>query len=146
MRHLGVCVAFLTLTAQTLPSSSDAGRRADFCSRLANDSGIDRPTAPDGGTNWTVNAMNFGQRLLFGGSASTGVGVSPVEPATVEDYQRLENMCLPEGKGAVCKLVGPANFKFMWKGRKVVTPMAEGERATISVESTKTTCQSEDRG
>ena len=87
--------------------------------------------------------MNFGQRFILGGSAATGVGVTPVEPATVEDYQRLENMCMPEGKGAVCKLIGPVNFKFMWKGRKIVTLLTTGERATILVAGTKTTCRPE---
>jgi len=114
----------------------------DFCARLAADSGIDEPASPDGRTQWTVNAMNFGQRFIFGGSAATGVGVTPVEPATVEDYRRLEDMCLPKGKGAVCELAGPVNFRFTWKGRKIVTPLAPGERATISVAGTRTTCRS----
>lgn len=76
---------------------------------------------------------------------SDRVGVIPVEPASVDDYRRLEDMCLPQGKGAICKLVGPVVFKFMWKGRKIMTPMAAGERATISVLGTRTTCRSEPR-
>lgn len=74
---------------------------------------------------------------------ATGVGVSPVEPATVEDYKRLENVCLPERKGAVCRLIGPLNFNFIWKGRKILTPMMTGERANITVVGTKTTCRTE---
>ena len=73
--------------------------------------------------------------------AEIGVGAMPVEPAMVEDYRRLENMCLPEGKGAICKLVGPVNFKLIWKGRRIVTPMDAGERATILVKGTETTCR-----
>lgn len=140
-RQLALCASFLFLTGQTAPPPLSTA--TDFCSRLATDSGIDRPPTSGGGTEWTVNAMNFGQRFIFGGSAATGVGVTPVEPATVEDYQRLENMCMPEGKGAVCKLMGPVNFKFMWKGRKIVTLLTTGERATILVAGTKTTCRPE---
>ena len=132
------CLPLLTLMGQAAP-------QPDFCARLAADSGIDRPAAADGSTEWTVNAMNFGQRFVFRGSAATGVGVIPVEPASVDDYRRLEDMCLPQGKGAICKLVGPVVFKFMWKGRKIMTPMAAGERATISVLGTRTTCRSEPR-
>ena len=134
-------VSVSTGAAAQLPSAATG----DFCARLAADNGIDRAPTPAGPTSWTVNAMNFGQRFLVGGSAATGVGVSPLEPATVEDYRRLDTMCLPEGKGAVCKLVGPVNFKFTWKGRRTITPMALGERATISVAGTKTTCRSEVR-
>lgn len=136
------CATLLLLTSETTPPPPQT-LAGDFCSRLAANSGIDKPTAPDGRTEWTVNAMNFGQRFILGGSAATGVGVSPVEPATVEDYRRLENMCLPEGKGAVCKLAGPVIFNFTWKGRKIPTPMAAGERATILVAGTRTTCRSE---
>ncbi|WP_233150533.1 hypothetical protein [Sphingomonas mollis] len=139
------CVTLLVLTSGTTspPFPSPQSPSGDFCSRLAINSGIDKPAAPDGRTEWTVNAMNFGQRFILGGSAATGVGVSPVEPATVEDYRRLENMCMPEGKGAVCKLAGPVIFNFTWKGRKIPTPMAIGERATILVAGTRTTCRSE---
>jgi hypothetical protein len=141
IRRLALCAPFFMLTGQTVPPpETEAG---DFCFRLAKDSGIDRPAAPDGRTTWTINALNFGQRFIFGGSAATGVSVRPIPQATVEDYERMENMCLPEGKGAVCKLVGPVNFNFNWKGQKVVTPVAAGERATVSIFSTKTTCQSE---
>jgi hypothetical protein len=100
MRPLVACVSFVLFTGATLPSPA-ANSASDFCTRLAIASGIERPAAPDGQTEWTVNALNFGQRFIFGGSAATGVGVNPVEPATVEDYRRLEDMCLPEGKGAV---------------------------------------------
>jgi hypothetical protein len=120
-----------------------AATTADFCARLAADSGIDRPPGTGAPTQWTVNALNLGQRVLFGGSAATGVGVTPVEPATAEDYQRIEDMCLPDGKGAICRLVGPVKFKFIWKGRKIVTAMGPGERATVSVVSTRTTCRTE---
>lgn len=140
--HLALCASFFLLTGEAPPLPASAAT-VDFCSRLATNSGIDRPAAPDGRTVWTVDALNFGQRFIFGGSAATGVSVSPVEPTTVDDYQRLENMCFPERKGAVCKLVGPVNFNFIWKGQKIVTPMAAGERAIVHVVKTKTTCQSE---
>ena len=140
--RLVLCASFFVLTSQASPMPSGVVTD-DFCSRLAKNSGIDRPPAPDGRTTWTVSALNFGQRFIFGGSTATGIGVKPVEPATVEDYHRLEDMCLPEGKGAICKLVGPVNFNFMWKGKKIVTPMANGEHATVSVVGTKATCSSE---
>lgn len=142
-RWLLIGALLLSVSEAALPSSSTVGQ--DFCARLASDSGIDKPAAPGGRTEWTVNAANFGQRFLVGGSFATGVGVVPIEPASVQDYQRLENMCLPDGKGAICKLVGPVIFKFVWKGRKVMTPMSLGERATILVAGTRTTCRPEVR-
>lgn len=140
--RLALCASFFMLTSETSPPPPGAVT-GDFCFRLATNSGIDRPAAPNGRTTWTVSPFNFGQRFIFGGSAATGISVSPVEPATVEDYRRLEDMCLPEGKGAVCKLVGPVDFNFIWKGQKTVTPMTVGERATITVLGTKTTCRTE---
>jgi hypothetical protein len=141
LRTIAPCVFLLALAGQApLPSDTKA---ADFCSRLAGNIGIDRPAASDGLTTWTANALNFGQRFIFGGSAATGVGVEPVEPETVEDYRRLRDMCMPGKGSAVCRLVGPVEFELVWKGSKVVTPMAAGERATVTVKGTRTTCQSE---
>ena len=100
MKRLSVCAAFFILTGQALPLASGAAT-SNFCSRLATDSGIELPVATSGPTEWTVNALNFGQRFLLGGTAVTSVGVGAPEPATLDDYRRLENMCLPEGKGAV---------------------------------------------
>ncbi|MEH3038328.1 MAG: hypothetical protein PGN23_17820 [Sphingomonas adhaesiva] len=137
-KRAAALVTTLSLSTGAAPAST-----GDFCARLAENSGIEAPVAAEGRTEWTVNALNFGQRFLFGGTAATGVGLLPVEPATVEDYRRLETMCLPEDKGAVCKLVGPANFKFLWKGKRIITPLTAGERATITVKGTKTTCRSE---
>ncbi|WP_294196979.1 hypothetical protein [uncultured Sphingomonas sp.] len=142
--HGGAMVGLMALVvAGPAIAQSTDGPAKDFCTRLALDSGIDKPAAPDGRTEWTVNAMNFGQRFLLGGSVATGVGVMPAEPATVEDFRRAEDACLPEGKGAVCRLVGPINFRFTWKGRRIVTPLVAGERATVTVVGTKTTCRSE---
>lgn len=142
MVPLAAGLAFLLLTAQSLPSAPQAPQ-GDFCARLAGDSGIKLRERPDGRSDWSENALSFGQRVLVGGAAAIGVGVTPVEPATVEEYRRLENMCLPEGKGAICRLVGPVNFKFIWKGRKIVTPVAAGERATVILAGTRASCRSE---
>jgi hypothetical protein len=90
---------------------------------------------------WKANALNFGQRFLVGGTASTSVDVEPIEPSTVDDYKRASEMCVAEGKGAVCRLVGPVNFYFGWKGSKTVTPVLPAETAVVSVEGMKTTCQ-----
>ena len=120
--RLGLSASFIVITGAA-PAVSLADPTGDFCTRLARNSGIDKPSAPDGHTVWTVSALNFGQRFIVGGSAATGIGVKPVEPATLDDYHRLENMCEPEGKGAVCKLVGPVNFAFIWKGIGIITPM-----------------------
>ncbi|SEL54466.1 hypothetical protein SAMN05216382_2114 [Sphingomonas palmae] len=131
--------AALMLTAQASPAALEG----DFCTRLAANAGIERPVPPaPGPTEWTVNALNFGQRFLFSGAVATGVGVTPAEPATAEEYRRMEDICMPEDKGATCNLVGPLNFKFIWKGKKVITPMQPGERATIVVAGTRTTCRS----
>ena len=142
MKYLSVFAAFFILTGQALPLPPSAAT-SSFCSRLATDSGIELPVATNRPTEWTVNALNFGQRFLLGGTAVTAVGVGALEPATLDDYRRLENMCLPEGKGAICKLLGPVDFHFTWKGQKIVTRMESGERATIIVAGTKTTCRSE---
>lgn len=139
-RRLAWCAPMLLLSAQAAPVAAPDG---DFCTRLAANAGIERPAPPPPGpTSWTVNALNFGQRFIFGGAAATGVRVTPVEPATAADYRRLEDLCMPEDRGATCNLVGPLNFKFIWKGKKVLTPMQPGERATIIVAGTRTTCRS----
>jgi len=117
---------------------------ADFCYRLASNVGLDKPAAPDGHTFWRAKALNFVHRFVVGGSSATGLAVRPVEPATVEDYKRLDDMCMPEGKGAVCKLVGPVNFNFTWKGKKTTTPVNAGERATVRVVGITATCQTEE--
>ncbi|MFW2851327.1 hypothetical protein ACM61V_05315 [Sphingomonas sp. TX0543] len=141
MRLLAPFVIFLLSMGATTPASSTVA--GDFCARLAANSGISQAATGGEPTSWTVSALNFGQRFLVGGTAATGVGVLPVEPSTVEDYRRLEDMCLPEKKGAICKLVGPVIFKFIWKGRKIITPVETGERATVSVAGIKATCRSE---
>ena len=131
--------ALMLLTAQANPAVVEG----DFCTRLAANAGIERPAPPPAGpSEWTVNALNFGQRFLFGGAVATGVGVTPAEPATVEEYRRMEDICMPEDKGATCNLVGQLNFKFIWKGKKVITPMRPGEHATSIVAGTRTTCRS----
>lgn len=135
-------IAAAALVAATGAAQPD-GAKGDFCARLAANSGIDKPAAPDGRTAWTANAVNFGQRFLLGGSAATGVGVKPIEPATVIEYKRLDDMCAMKGKGAVCRLVGPVTFKFNWKGHEILTPMTSGERATVEVIGTKTSCRTE---
>ncbi|WP_245613506.1 hypothetical protein [Sphingomonas parapaucimobilis] len=135
-------LGWVALTGATLPPET-ALKKLDFCARLAVNIGVDKPAAPDGRTEWTINAMNFGQRFFLGGTAATGVSVTPIEPATVDDYRRAEDMCGPDGKGAICKLVGPMNFRFLWKGNRVITPIAAGEKATIWVKGLKTTCRTE---
>ena len=143
MKRLASLMLLLGLTGVTAPSSGTTS--ATFCTRLAANMGIEQPATGDDPNSWTANALNFGQRFLVGGSAATSVGVSPVEPSTVEDYRRLENMCAPDRKGAACKLSGPVNFNVTWKGRRTVTVMESGERATVSVAGTKMICQSDVR-
>ena len=136
-----LCAAFVALTGQAPAPVAVADDGADFCTRLGRNIGIDEAKLADKKGQWKANALNFGQRFLVGGTASTSVDVEPVEPSTVEDYKRANDMCVAEGKGAVCRLVGPANFKFGWKGNKTVTPVLPDETATVSVEGIKTTCQ-----
>ena len=135
-------IAAVALVASTGAAQPDAVK-GDFCARLAANSGIDKPAASDGRTAWTASAVSFGQRFLIGGSAATGVGVKAIEPATVIDYRRLDDMCAMKAKGAICHLAGPVIFKFNWKGREILTPMTPGERATVEVIGTKTSCRTE---
>ena len=131
--------AFVTLTGQALPTAADAG--ANFCTRLGQNIGLDESKLADRKAGWTANALNFGQRFLVGGTAATSVAAEPVEPVTVEEYKRADAMCVAEGKGAVCRLVGPVNFRFGWKGNTTVTPVMPHERAVVRVEGIKTICQ-----
>lgn len=103
--------------------------------------GFDEAKLAEKKGGWKANALNFGQRFLVGGTASTSVDAEPIEPSTVDDYRRASDMCVAEGKGAVCRLVGPVNFKFGWKGSKTVTPVLPAETAVVSVEGIKTTCR-----
>lgn len=134
-----LCAALVALTGQAPPPVDGDG--ADFCTRLGKNIGIEEPKMADGKVGWKANALNFGQRFLVGGTAATLVAVEPVEPATVEDYKRADGMCTAEGKGAVCRLVGPINFRFGWKGNTTITPVLPGERAVVRVEDIKATCQ-----
>jgi hypothetical protein len=137
-----VCGAFLALTGQTPGPEFVPDDGADFCMRLGRSIGIDEAKLAERRGAWTANALNFGQRFLVGGTASTSVAVEPIEPATVEDYKRASAMCETEGKGAVCRLSGPANFKFGWKGEQTVTPIRPDETAIVSVKGSKASCQS----
>lgn len=140
IRATVLCAAFVMLTGQApVPVGEDG---ADFCTRLGRNIGLDEAKLANDKGTWTANALNFGQRFLVGGTASTSVDVEPVEPSTVEDYKRAGDMCLSEGKGAVCRLVGPINFKFGWKGNRTVTPVLPDETAIVRVEGIKTSCQS----
>ncbi|MCW2382863.1 hypothetical protein M2338_002428 [Sphingobium sp. B2D3B] len=142
MGNSGLRVGALLLLASAGAAQSRDAHQGDFCARLAANIGVDKPASPDGLTTWTANAANFGQRFIFGGTVSTGLSVSPVEPATVEDYKRLTNMCATQGKGAICRLEGPLDFTFTWKGQSIVTPMEAEERAVVTVAGTRMTCQS----
>jgi hypothetical protein len=131
--------ALVALTAQALPPDPSVG--ADFCTRLGQAIGLDDSKLADGKPGWSANALNFGQRFLVGGTAATSVAAEPVEPVTVEEYKRADAMCAAEGKGAVCRLVGPVNFRFGWKGNTTVTSVMPDERAVVRVEGSKTICQ-----
>lgn len=141
MRASVVCTAFVTLTGQAPAPVLIPADGTDFCTRLGRNIGLDEAKLAEKRGGWKANALNFGQRFLVGGTASTSVDVEPVEPSTVDDYKRASDMCVAEGKGAVCRLVGPANFKFGWKGSKTVTTVLPAETAVVSVEGIKTTCQ-----
>lgn len=141
MRASVLCIALVTLTGQApapVPTPDDG---ADFCTRLGRNMGLDEAKLAEKKGGWKANALNFGQRFLVGGTASTSVDAEPIEPSTIDDYKRANDMCLAEGKGAVCRLVGPVNFKFGWKGNMTVTPVLPDETAVVSVEGIKTTCR-----
>ena len=139
--RLAACAAAsIALSFQT-PLQADSAP-SGFCARLAENAGIEETKVVDGETTWSASALNFGQRVLFGGTATTSVNVEVVEPATVEDYKRAETMCAAEGRGAVCRLIGPINFKFVWKGNKTLTAVHADETAMVVVESTRATCLS----
>lgn len=136
-----LCAACVTLTGQApapVPVPDDA---VDFCTRLGRNMGLDEGKLAEKKGGWKANALNFGQRFLVGGTASTSVNVEPIEPATVDDYKRVSDMCVAEGKGAVCRLAGPVNFTFGWRGTKTVTAVLPAETAVVTVEGIKTTCQ-----
>jgi hypothetical protein len=131
--------ALVALTAQSpAPAAGDSG---DFCTRLGRAVGVDEAKLADEKPGWSVNALNFGQRFIVGGSATTSVNAEAAEPATVEDYKRADAMCVAEGKGAVCRLSGPVGFRFGWKGNVLLTLVLAGESAVVRVEGSKTHCQ-----
>lgn len=136
-----LCTALVTLTGQAPAPVSIPDDGTDFCTRLGRNMGLDEAKLAEKKGGWKANALNFGQRFLVGGTASTSVDVEPIEPSTVDDYKRASGMCAAEGKGAVCRLVGPVNFIFGWKGSKTVTPVLPAETAVVSVEGIKTMCQ-----
>lgn len=138
--RLALCLSILPFISGFTPVSDVV--EGDFCARLAKDAGIDKPASADGRTSWEVSSLNFGQRFLFGGTSTIGVGVEPIDAQTIEDYQRIEDMCQAVEKGAACDLAGPALFQLTWKGKTIETPIHAGEAATVTVRGTKTMCQS----
>ena len=140
-RASALCTALVTLTGQAPAPGSISDDGADFCTRLGSNMGLDEAKLAEKKGGWKANALNFGQRFLVGGTASTSVNVEPIEPVTIDDYKRVSDMCVAEGKGAVCRLAGPVNFAFGWKGTKTVTAVLPTETAVVSVEGSKTTCQ-----
>ncbi|MEE4201776.1 hypothetical protein [Erythrobacter sp.] len=136
---LGSAVA-LSLSAASLAQTDPDTGKSDFCARLAANIGVEKTKIVDGNTQWTANALNFGQRVLFGGTAVTSVRAEPAEATSVEEYQRALGMCVAEGKGAACRLIGPVDFTLGWKGESTTTRVLDGERALVRVENTKTSC------
>lgn len=136
---VGSAVALFLAPVSSAQTNTDMGE-ADFCARLAANVEIEKTTVVDGKTQWNANALNLGQRVLFGGTAVTSVDAEPLEATSVEEYERAKEMCVAEGKGAECRLVGPVNFKFGWKGKKSITPVHDGEIALVRVESSRASC------
>ncbi|WP_241765804.1 hypothetical protein [Erythrobacter longus] len=139
-------VMIFALLAASLPLAGHDGSQASdghpsFCARLAANIGIDDVEVRDGKASWKANALNLGQRVLFGGTATTSVDVAVVEPATVDDYRRASDMCAAQDGGAVCRLTGPVTFEFGWKGSKSETAVMAGEISTVTVQSTKAMCE-----
>lgn len=130
--------AFITLTGQAPALAPDG---ADFCTRLGRNIGLDEAQLSGSKAGWKAHALNFGQRFLVGGTAATSVAAEPVEPAVVDDYKRADAMCVAEGKGAVCRLAGPVNFRFGWKGSTTDTPVLPNEKAVVRVEGAKAFCE-----
>ncbi|MDG6078621.1 hypothetical protein E3U23_05370 [Erythrobacter litoralis] len=137
LRIAAACLSLIALSGQTTASAAEA----DFCARLAAGLGIDKPVSADGRTEWTTNSLNFGQRFLWGGSASTSLGIDPPENPTVADYERISEYCEATKKGAICRLQGPLTFRLGFKGSEYKTPLMPGEEAVVSVQGTKTMCK-----
>jgi hypothetical protein len=136
-----LCAALALLIAQApAPADSNDDGGANFCTRFGRNIGLDETKFADGKAGWSANALNFGQRFFVGGTAATTLAAEPADPATIEDYKQADSMCAVEGKGAVCRLAGPVNFRFGWKGNTSVTPVHPGEKATVRVEGTKAFC------
>ena len=139
LRAVALLAAFTALSGQALPQ--DTNLTPDFCARLAKNVGVDKISVADGRTSWSANALNFGQRFLFGGTATTSVNVETIEPATLDDFRRAEKMCRAVDGGALCELKGPANFILVWKGNRSETEIASHETALVNVKGLKTSCE-----
>jgi len=46
-----------------------------------------------------------------------------------------------ERRGALCRLVGPINFKMGWKGSNTVTPVMVNEKAVVRIDGNKASCE-----
>ena len=136
-----LCTAFFALAGQSPAPERSTDEGSDFCTRLGRNIGLEEPILADTKAGWKSNALNFGQRFLVGGTATTSVAVEPSEPATVQDYKRANGMCITEGKGVVCRLAGPVNFSLGWKGSTTITPVLPNEKAVVRVEGIKTNCE-----
>jgi hypothetical protein len=138
---LRASVVFLVLTGQALAGGLPSDGEASFCTRLGRTIGLDEAKLSEAKDGWQASALNFSQRFFFGGGTSMSVGVDLPETATVDDYRRAEGMCTMERRGALCRLVGPINFKMGWKGSNTVTPVMVNEKAIVRIDGNKASCE-----
>lgn len=129
-------ISLLTTAAHDQPSS--------FCERLAPQLGM-KPVPPSGkgaGTEWKVNLLGGLGTALFGGSTSATFGVESTGPATVEEYQRLQQACVQTEKGGLrCDVDGPVRLTVGTPKGKVSVDAVAGERATVEMRKTSIFCR-----
>lgn len=132
------------LAALAIPA--EAAAADTFCQRLAPMLDMKAVTNSDGSVEeWKVNTVGLGKALL-GGAVANSVGVGPVNPATVDDYRRLENTCAAVKKGAVCKIDGPMTVKITTRKGSIRLDAEEGERPTILIKNTTIYCRDTQEG
>lgn len=137
---LAILAALLAGQAQT------AAAPPSFCARLAPDLGMTpiNPTIVDGARandGWRLNLLKGLGPALFGGTATVGFSVQPVGDWNEAEFERLNKVCNPNGKGVLCTVEGPARFGVKTKRGEVKLDALPGERATVEMRGTSVFCR-----
>ncbi len=133
---IGTAIAASIAAGATGQEPASAG----FCARAGASMGMER-TATREGPVWRKPLLGLGA-VLFGGSSSVMMAVSPVEGAEagVVDYQRLQKVCLPSKKGMNCAVEGPMLLTVSIKGVDYPNEARPGERAEFRMVGSRLEC------